>query len=84
MIKSRNIDNKENIVFTITHIKSGHTYNVFPDTAYMEGSIRAYSDKTLEIMKTRITEIAENTAKAHNCKAEVEIIDQYPAVTNHK
>jgi amidohydrolase len=46
-IKSRNVDNKENFVFTITKFVSGHTYNVFPDEANMSGTIRAYNDETL-------------------------------------
>jgi hippurate hydrolase len=82
-IKSRNIDNRENIVFTITKFQSGHTYNVFPDTAVMTGTIRSYNDKTLELVKQRIVEISENTAAAHGCKAECKIVDSYPAVVNH-
>ena len=34
-IKSRNIDSRKNIVFSICKIESGHTYNVFPDEAIM-------------------------------------------------
>ena len=41
-IKSRNISNRADCVFTICHFKAGHTYNVFPDSAYMEGTIRSY------------------------------------------
>lgn len=32
-IKSRNIDSSENVVLSICQFTSGHTYNVFPDTA---------------------------------------------------
>jgi hippurate hydrolase len=34
-IKSRCIDSKENFIFTLTQFKSGFTYNVFPDEAFM-------------------------------------------------
>lgn len=30
-IKSRNIDSRENVVFSICNVESGDTYNVFPD-----------------------------------------------------
>jgi metal-dependent amidase/aminoacylase/carboxypeptidase family protein len=53
-IKSMNIDNKQNIVFTICHFRAGTTSNVFPDTAFMEGTIRSYDKNTLERMKQRI------------------------------
>ena len=35
LIKSRFIENSANFVFTITNFESGHTYNVFPDSAFM-------------------------------------------------
>jgi metal-dependent amidase/aminoacylase/carboxypeptidase family protein len=43
-ILSRQIDAKERCVFTITHFKAGQTGNVFPDEAYMQGTIRSYKE----------------------------------------
>jgi hippurate hydrolase len=83
-IKSRCIDSKENFIFTLTQFKSGFTFNVFPDEAFMQGTIRSYNDKTLAIIKEKIHKIAESTAKAWGCTAEVDIIDMYPATVNHK
>ena len=71
------------MVFTITQLQSGHTYNVFPDSAFMQGTIRSYDRPTLEVMKRRIREISKNVAEGLECEAEVEIIDMYPAVINH-
>ena len=53
-IKSRNIDSRKNIVFSICKIESGYTYNVFPDEAIMQGTIRSYDEEILEKMKDRI------------------------------
>ena len=50
-IKARNIDNRRNIVFTICHMTSGHTHNVYPDSAFMEGTIRSYDKESLDRMK---------------------------------
>ena len=50
-IKSRNMDSRKNIVLAICHISSGHTYNVFPDSAFMEGSIRSYDAESLAKVK---------------------------------
>jgi len=50
-IKSRNIDSSQNIVFTICNFTAGNTYNVFPDTAFMQGTIRSYDKPTLAKMK---------------------------------
>ena len=83
-IKSRSIDNKQNIVFTICQIKGGSVYNVFPDDVEMCGTIRSYDEPTLEVMKRRIREISEHTALAMECDAVVSLEDMYPAVINHK
>ena len=34
-INSRNVDSRKNFVFTICHFETGHTFNVFPDEAFM-------------------------------------------------
>ena len=83
-VKSRCIDSKENFIFTLTQFTSGHTYNVFPDSAFMQGTIRSYIDKTLDQIKAKIRLIAENTAIAMGCTATVELDDMYPATVNHK
>ena len=59
VIKSRHIDSKKDIVFTITHIKSGDTYNVFNDECFMEGTIRSYEEDTRDLMKQKITDIVK-------------------------
>jgi len=83
-VKSRCIDSRDNFTFTMTHFTSGTTHNVFPDEAFMQGSIRSYSRPVLELIKTKIHHIATSTAEAFDCKAEVDIVDLYPPTVNHK
>lgn len=82
-ILSRNIDNKKNIVFTLTNLHSGSAFNVFPDTAFMEGTIRSYDKDVLEVMKTRIRQLSTAIAEGFNCQVDVDLRDLYPAVVNH-
>ena len=82
-IKSRNIDSRENVVFSICNIESGDTYNVFPDKAIMKGTMRLYNAELKQKMIERITKVAECTAEAMMCTADVSIVDKYPAVINH-
>jgi metal-dependent amidase/aminoacylase/carboxypeptidase family protein len=42
---------------------------VFPDEAFMQGTIRTYNDKTLDVVKAKIRLLAENTAIAMGCVA---------------
>ncbi len=57
---------------------------MFPDEAFMQGTIRSYDEKTLEIVKAKIKLLSENTAIAMGCEAQVTLEDMYPAVINHK
>lgn len=50
----------------------------------MQGTIRSYDEKALEVVKSKIKLITENTAIAMGCVAHVELIETYPAVVNHK
>jgi amidohydrolase len=53
-IKSRSIDSRKNIVFTLCKFQSGSTFNVYPDSAFLNGSIRSYDQDSLDTMKKRI------------------------------
>ncbi len=83
-IKSRCIHSKENCVFTICNISSGTTYNVMPGECFMQGSIRAYNNATLQKIVEKIKLITVSTAEAHGCKAEVDISILYPPTINHE
>ncbi len=55
-----------------------------PSDAFMQGSVRTYNNETRVKVLERIRVIAEQTAIAHDCTAEVELITLYPATVNHK
>ena len=67
----------------MTQFTSGFTYNVFPDDAFIQGSIRAYNHSVVDLVKAKIKKITESTSDAMGCKAEVKFIDMYPSVINH-
>ena len=70
-VKSRCIDSKENFIFTICQFTSGHTYNVFPDEAFMQGTIRTYNEKNKLQVYEKIRHIVEATVNVFNCKADL-------------
>ena len=81
-IKARNIDSRKNIVFTICNFKAGNTQNVYPDSAFMQGTIRSYDHETLAKMKERIRTLTEQITESFNCTADLELKDLYPPVIN--
>ena len=82
-IKSRNIDNRENWVFSLCVLKAGSVYNVYPDEATMEGTMRYYNEAIVDKIKDRIESIAQNIAKAMMCTCEVTVKHRYPPTVNH-
>lgn len=83
-IASRNIDPLDSIVLSITMFHAGSATNIIPDTAEISGTLRTLIDETREFAQNRISEIAKNTARAHQCDIEIEWEgDGYPVTENH-
>jgi amidohydrolase len=70
-VVSRNNNPLDPGVYTIGSIHAGNAGNVIPDVVTMTGAIRHINDTQAQLMRRRITEIAESTAKALGATAEV-------------
>ena len=71
-------------MLSITHFEAGTTFNVVPDSALIEGTLRTYDKESREVVGRRIIEICENIGKSMECTVDVTIMDKYPAVINHE
>jgi amidohydrolase len=81
-ILAESISCREMGVLSIGKFSGGERFNVIPEKAEMEGTIRTFDENVRDSMKKYIVEISENTAKAFHCKAQVEFIDMYPSINN--
>ncbi len=79
---TRSIDVFDPGVVTVGRITAGTTNNVIPETADIEGTIRAVSERTRAQIHDGIRRVAENIASAHGCDGDVEIVYGYPVTTN--
>lgn len=79
---TRRIDIFDPTVITITKLISGTAYNVIPEKARLEGTIRALSAKTRSKVHDGIRRVAEGIAAAHDMTAEVTIELGYPVTVN--
>ena len=82
-IKSRVVHSKENFTFTVCNMEGGSTFNVMPFTCSLKATLRTYNEETKKLVCEKIRKIATSVAQAHDCTAEVDIFDLYPAVVNH-
>jgi amidohydrolase len=82
-IASRNVSPIDSIVVTIAVVKAGTAHNIIPDTATLEGTLRALTAETRSLGQRRIEEIASNVAAAFGAEATVEFSHGYPVTVNH-
>lgn len=82
-IISRNHDPRKDAVCSITQFHAGTTHNVIAETAFISGTIRTFDKEDRAMILRRLKEIAEGQALAYNCKAEVVLVEGYPATVNN-
>jgi amidohydrolase len=81
-VVSRNVDPFDNAVLSVTHVNSGNTWNVIPDEAFAEGTIRTLSRATRELVLCRLSEIASGVGGAAGVEVVVETKSRCPATDN--
>ena len=64
-IVSRNLYSQEQAVLSITQIHAGNAYNVIPQTAHLAGTVRTFSEKTMETVEKNMGRIIKNVAAEH-------------------
>jgi amidohydrolase len=69
-------------VVTIAHINGGSTNNIIPESATMEGTIRAFTEDTRNLVHDSIVRVAAGVAETHGCSCKVNIVKGYPVTVN--
>jgi hippurate hydrolase len=81
---TRRIDVFDPAVVTVGKISAGTVNNIIPETAEIEGTIRAVSEKTRRAVHDGIRRVAEGIAAAHDAEVIVRLEDGYPVTINDK
>lgn len=81
-IISRNIGATENALLSVTHIESGNTWNVIPESAYLEGTVRTLNETIRELIFNRMKEVTTGIAQSFGGKAELIWHSGSPATNN--
>ena len=79
---TRRIDVFDPGVVTVTQIHTGTASNVIPETAWINGTIRALSEKTRRRIHDGIRRVAEGVAAAHEADVTVEVNLGYDVTVN--
>jgi len=81
-IVSRNTDPQEACVVSFCMLHSGEAFNVIPQSAEIQGTIRAFNPEVEQMAYKRLEEIARGVGAAMGCQVELKIDKLTPAVIN--
>lgn len=81
-ILGREVHPTEPAVITVGQFHSGSAFNIIPSEAYLEGTVRAVTNETRELIAKRIEEVASNIAKAFRGSIEYQFFRQPPPLIN--
>ncbi len=83
-IVSRNVDPLESAVVSICTFHAGNADNVIPQTALMRGTVRSLRPEVRELLRQRVAQVIEGTARLHGAKANFTLRPGYPVLSNHE
>lgn len=81
-IVARNVSPIHSAVISFGCIHGGIAHNIIADSVMLEGTIRTLDENSRVLLKDRICEMAEFTAKANRAEAEITFEEGYPALIN--
>jgi|TARA_R100000501_G_scaffold18437_2_gene38846 hippurate hydrolase len=81
-IVGRNLSPFESGVISVGRVAAGASYNIIPDQAELELSVRALQPEIRENLRERIEGMALHQAKAYNCSVNIKYELGYPVLVN--
>ena len=81
-IISRNRHPLEGGVVSVTQIHAGSAMNVIPGLATLKGTVRTFTNETLDMIEQRMGSIVTHTSRAMGCEARLAFKRNYPATIN--
>jgi hippurate hydrolase len=81
-VVSRNVKPGRAAVLSVTQVHAGDAYNVIPGTARLSGTVRTFSVDVMDLVKRRMTELAQGLSAAHGGSATVDFRTIFHPVVN--
>jgi amidohydrolase len=82
-IISRNKNPQEAGVISVTMIHAGEATNVVPDTVEIQGTARTFTTELLDLIESRMRDMAQHTAQAFGMECDFAFHRNYPPTINH-
>src|SRR5690606_5871145 len=69
-------------VLSITQIHTGSANNVIPDSGWLAGAVRCFSEEVIDLMEKRMRELATQIANSFGCQCDIDFDRKYPPLVN--
>ncbi|MFD1849791.1 M20 metallopeptidase family protein [Oceanobacillus bengalensis] len=83
-IVSRSVDPLKSAVVTIGVFQAGSAFNIIPDTAKIEGTVRTFDGDVRDQVENEMNSIVRGITSAFHANYEIDYLRGYPALYNHK
>jgi amidohydrolase len=71
-IASRTVDPLKSVVVSVTQIRTGTAFNIIPETAWMNGTVRVFDTEVWQQLPELFGRIVRHTAEALGCTVEID------------
>jgi hippurate hydrolase len=82
-IVARNVSALDSAVMSATAIKSGDAYNVIPQSAEIKGTVRTFTNKTMDLVEASMKRIASGVASAFGATVTVDFRKLFAPLVNN-
>lgn len=73
-IASREVDPLKEVVVSVTQVHAGTAFNIIPETAMMNGTVRVFDPDVWKELPQRFERIVQGIAQAMNCAAKIDYV----------
>ncbi|MBM7541047.1 amidohydrolase [Amphibacillus cookii] len=83
-IVSRRVDPLQSAVVTIGVFQAGHAFNVIPDQAILEGTVRSFDQTVRTMIEQQIRSMVAGIGSAYQADISIDYLNGYPALNNDR
>jgi amidohydrolase len=71
-IASRGVSPLESVVVSVTQLKAGSAFNIIPESAWLNGTVRVFDETVWAGLPDRFERIVRGVSEAMGCRAEIQ------------
>jgi amidohydrolase len=81
-IVSRRVPPGQRAVLSVTRFQAGSSYNIIPDSAFLQGTVRTLDEGTGDLVQTEMQRLVPGLAASMGVQAKLDYQRGYPVVVN--